>query len=105
MHDGLCLSGPPLPPSPTLRVVNATDLQLLWDEPFTSEGYIIKQYDISVRTSNEIQSVVITDRIFSWSRNITAQTCEELLFTVTATNDVGDSETASISGEFPIGKS
>ena len=105
LHDGLCLSGPPLPPSPTLRVVNATDLQLLWKEPFTSEGYGIKQYNVSVRRSNNTQAFMITDRVFDWSRDDIAQSCEELHFTVTATNDIGNSETANISGEFPVGKS
>ena len=105
VHDGLCLSGPPLPPSPILRVVNATDLQLRWEEPFTSEGFGIKQYNVSVRTSNETQSFEITDRVFDWSRDDIAQSCEELNFTVTATNDIGNSETANISWEFPVGKS
>ena len=105
MHDGPSLAGPPLPPSPVLRVVNATDLQLLWEEPFTSEGYGIKQYDISVETSNNTQAFVITDRVFDWSRESIAQNCERLYFTVSATNEVGESETSNISGEFPVGKS
>ena len=96
-------TGPPLPPSPALRVVNATTLQLSWKDPFTPEGHQIQNFTVSVL--NYTEEHVIFERVFNLSRESIAQTCEELHFTVIATNDVGESQAADISGEFPISKS
>ena len=100
-------TGPPLPPSPELRAVNATTLQLSWEDPFTVEGFGIDYFTVFVkRLDYEEETHVIFERGFYLSRvEGIAQTCEESNFTVTATNAVGESETADISGEFPFGKS
>ena len=108
--------GPPLPPHPKFRVVNATHIEVQWDKPFALPEVDVQKYTLSIiNTSSENSSTineqynVSADTAYPIRHYINnggniAMECVCLRFIVTATNDAGTSEEGSVTGGFPIGR-
>ena len=110
-------TGPPSPPDPQLHILNATILQLSWLPPFTWEDYPIVNYTIQIhnRDTGEVmnRTIDVTSTSMFVMSPVTfndstphgevVQRCEELVFTVYATSNIGQSEPGEINGGFPIG--
>ena len=110
-------TGPPSPPEPQLHVLSATAIQISWLPPFSWEEYPIVNYTVQVRNriSGEITNLTVNVRSTeTLSRTVTfiyttphggvVQDCEELVFSVSAANNIGWSSPAVVTGGFPIGK-
>jgi len=110
-------TGPPSLPDPQLHMLNATTLQISWLPPFTWEDYPIVNYTIQIHNR-------ATGNVMNWTINVTStsvvavspvtfnyssphgevsQRCEELVFTVYAVSNIGQSEPGVVNGGFPIG--
>ena len=104
--------GPPLALSPSITEHSPTSFQLSWERSFTLEGYDIEYYTVRIQNTvtNEEETRVInaTDEELYYlqfaKEGGIAEECVELVFTVTATNTIGESEPSVISGGYPIGK-
>ena len=110
--------GPPLSPDPHLCMFSATTIQLSWLPPFSWADYPIVNYTVQVHnratgevisstvntTSTEMISM-ITPVTFTYNtpQGGVVQTCEELVFSVSAASNVGWSSPAVVTGGFPIG--
>ena len=92
-----------------MSVLNATTLQVSWDPPFTFPGHEILHYDITVENKTTGEAIIDSQRILVaeeralYVNGEMAQKCNELAFTVTATNDLGESDPTTVSGWLPIG--
>ncbi len=98
--------GPPLPPGVRTSLVSAIEIQLEWEETFTSQGYPILNYTVvetEVASGRRMQYISST---LNHYRNIpsVATQCIDIEFAVIATNSVGDSNAATVVTGFPIGK-
>ena len=110
-------TGPLSPPDPQLHMLNATTLQLSWLPPFTWVDYPIVNYSIQVynRVTEDVMNrtinvtspwlVAVSPVTFNISipHGEVVQRCEELVFAVIATNNIGQSEPGVVNGGFPIG--
>ena len=88
--------------------MNATALQLSWDSPFTWPEYEILNYTVRMenRSSGITEGPVVlspTDLTHTLTTTAPAQHCAELRFSVTASNALGDSAPAVVTGGFPKG--
>ena len=89
--------------------MNATILQLSWDSPFTWPEYEILNYTVKMenRSSGVTERPVVlspTDLTYTLTASAPAQHCAELRFNVTASNALGNSAPAVVTGGFPKGK-
>ena len=102
------LPGPPLPPAPTLRVINSTALEVEWDEPFTWDEFPIQQYAVTMHNSSSDsppQPMTVDDHSMLVTLDAETMTCSELTFEVTATNSNGESTPGTTeAGGFPVGE-
>ena len=111
-------AGPPLPPDPHLYMFSATTIQLSWLPPFSSAEYPIVNYTVQVHnraTGDAMNSTInaTSTEMFSMTTPVTfihnmahgrvMQNCEELVFIVSAANNIGWSSPAVVTGGFPIG--
>ena len=105
-------TGPPSPPDPQLHILNTTTLQLSWLPPFTWEDYPIVNYTIQIHNRatrdvmNRIMNATAMSPVtfnYSTPHGEVVQRCEELVFTVYASSNIGQSEPGEINGGFPIG--
>ena len=105
----VCLSGPPLPPAPQLQELNATQLEVFWQEPFTWNLFPILSYNLTVYNTSSNTSNTYTLPGNETSMVITRETetrvCSQLMFKVSARNGEGESSEGTISGGFPVGES
>ena len=88
--------------------MNATILQLSWGPPFTWPEYEILRYTVRMENSSSgttAEPVVLspTDLTYTLTTSAPAQHCAELRFNVTASNALGDSAPAVVTGGFPKG--
>ena len=95
-----------------VSVLNATTLQASWDTPFTFAGHEILHYDITVENKTTGDTIIDRWRVLAAEERVVsvsspdgkiARKCDEITFTVTATNDLGESDPTSVSGWLPIG--
>ena len=105
----LWIEGGPAPPNVSLRVVNATTLQLSWDPPFTWPEYKLLNYTVRMenRRSNITAEPVVlppSDLTYTLTASSPVQHCADLRFNITASNALGDSAPAVVTGGFPKGK-
>ena len=103
------IEGGPATPNVSLDVVNATTLQLSWDPPFTWPEYEILNYTVRMenRSSGITEGPVVlspTDLTYTLTTSAPVQHCAKLRFNVTASNALGDSPPAVVTGGFPKGK-
>ncbi len=110
MH-GFCLwfifLGPPPPPNPMLVIQDIFIIR--WDPVFSWSEYPVTGYRVTLLRSNGQQLLDQTGS--STSINITLQQaslfgalleeCEELVFSVSAINELGEGEQGSITGGLP----
>lgn len=105
-------AAPLLPPTPEVLVINATVLQLTWEPPFAWSEYPVLNYTVRMHNSSSpepctwtrtIPATVNTVEVFS-SESAVSVYCHELVFYVTATNDIGESNQGIIRGGFPVGE-
>lgn len=104
----LTIIGSPVPvPGVRLEVFNATALLFHWDQPFSWENYPILQYNVSLVNTSDGEN--LRDELYPNTTNCMIhqipqleQVCAELLFTITAANDIGKSEASGITGGYPI---
>ena len=88
--------------------MNATTLQLSWDPPFTWPEYEILRYTVRMENRSSgitAEPVVLspTDLTYTLTTSAPVQHCAELRFNVTASNALGDSDPAVVTGGFPKG--
>ena len=106
----LCLLfpiGPPPPPNPVLVIQDT--LIIRWDPVFSWPEYPVTGYRVMLLRSNGQK--LLDQRLNSTSISISLQQaslfgvfleeCEELVFSVSATNDLGEGEQGSITGGLP----
>ena len=95
-----------------VSVLNPTTLQASWDPPFTFPGHEILHYDITVENKTTGETIIDRWRVLGAEERVVsvsspdgeiARKCNEITFTVTATNDLGESDPTSVSGWLPIG--
>ena len=89
--------------------MNATILQLSWDPPFTWPEYEILRCTVRMENRSSgitAEPVVLTptDLTYTLTASAPAQQCAELRFNVTASNALGDSAPAVVTGGFPKGE-
>ena len=104
-------AAPPLPPAPEVLMINATVLQLTWEPPFVWSEYPVLNYTVRMHSSSPepstwtrtIPATVNTVEVFS-SESAVSVYYHELVFYVTATNDIGESCQGIIHGGFPVGE-
>ncbi|KAL5500456.1 hypothetical protein EMCRGX_G012020 [Ephydatia muelleri] len=110
-YASLTIAGPPLTPSPEFRILNATQLIIAWDKPFTWTSvadilyYTVRMYNSSSQQSMNWTdfSVATTDKYAHYlTAGNVADQCTELTFDVSATSIVGQSKYGSVKGGFPI---
>ena len=97
--------GPPLPPGVRTSLVSAIEIQLEWDEPFTSQGYPILNYTVvetEVVSGRRMQFISSTLNHYRNTSSVATQ-CIDIEFAVIATNSVGDSNATTVVTGFPIG--
>ena len=110
-------AGPPSPPEPQLHVFSATAIELSWLPPFSWVDYPIVNYTVkvhSIATGEVTNSTVYAKSTEMLSSTVTfihtsphggvVQDCEQLVFSVSAANNIGWSSQAVVTGGFPIGK-
>ncbi len=99
--------GPPPPPNPVLVIQDT--LIIRWDPVFSWPEYPVIGYRVTLLRSNGQQ--LLGQTVISTSINITLQQaslfgafldeCEELVFSVSAINELGEGEQGSITGGLP----
>ncbi len=85
--------------------MSAIEIQLEWDEPFTSQGYPILNYTVvetKVASGRHKQFISTTLNHYHNTSSVATQ-CIDIEFAVIATNSVGDSNAATVVTGFPIG--
>ena len=103
-------AGPPLPPHPTMTLLNATTLQLNWNKPFTWTAvadilnYTVRMYNSSGDQWRNWTVGPFVNAIAVVKEGGMVDQCAELSFDVSATNVVGESRILTVSGGFPIGE-
>ena len=107
----LC-AAPPLPPAPEVLLTNATVLQLSWEPPFTWSEYPVLNYTVRMHNisstgqytwTRTISAAVNTMEVIS-SGSTVSLSYHELVFYVTARNDIGESCQGVVHGGFPVGE-
>ena len=105
-------AGTPSPVRLAVSVLNATTLQVSWDPPFTFPGHEILHYNITVVIKTTGETIIDRQRVLGAEERVVsvsspdgeiARKCNEITFTVTATNDLGEGDPTSVSGWLPIG--
>jgi len=98
--------GPPLPPALTISQPSPLEIQVLWDEPFTSQNYPVLNYTVEITKLATGSSVVFTSSTPDHTQAVSsvATECREIKIEVWATNAVGKSDPAAISTGFPVGR-
>ncbi len=113
MHTSLFSSctppGRPSPVNPRLQYLTATTLRVLWEPPFTWEGYGITEYEVLVKNMTSGEKIVNRNVLgprfeLEAPMGLTASTCNELKVSVVAKTDLGASDPAVLPVWFPIGK-
>ena len=105
-------TGAPLPPSLQYEVIDENTLEVLWEEPFTTEGFPITSYYLRVVDGNQTNETALTDIALSadtFSFNVTrmvlnSSSCTNLTFQLWAENSVANSSIGVTYGTFPSGK-
>ena len=97
----------PLPPNVTLELTSWNTMQLSWDTPFSTEGYLILKY-IVYTTNTTTEQRKRTDIYPSSDTEThtiqdTPSDCHKLQFEVLAENSVGTSTAGEVTGGFPAG--
>ena len=100
--------GPPSTPDPRVKVLNYTALELSWDEPFAQPGYGTLFYTVNVINAVSgapagLYQVIANRFVFANNETTGALGCTLLIFSVTATNQIGVSGGGNISSGFPVG--
>ena len=110
-NNGFCLRlflpiGPPPPPNPVLAIQDT--LIIKWDPVFSWPEYPVTGYRVTLLRSNGQK--LLDQTVISTSINITLQQaslfgafleeCEELVFSVSAINELGEGKQGSITGGF-----
>ena len=106
----LFLLGPPSPPVPLLEYIAYNNsLKVSWEPVFAWQDYPIIGYNVTV-TNSRRQILINTQTISNEAivlldalPNLGLGNCEEIVFTVTATNSLGSSKPGNASGGFPNG--
>eukprot|EP00731_Ephydatia_muelleri_P011593 Em0006g487a len=102
------IAGPPLPPHPTMTLLNATTLQLNWNKPFTWTAvadilnYTVRMYNSSGDQWRNWTVGPFVNAIAVVKEGGMEDQCAKLSFDVSATNVVGESRILTVSGGFPI---
>ena len=102
-------TGPPLPPHPTFRVVNATHIEVKWDKPYANPEFDIQSYTLTIinmRTNTTEVHTYMADTTYPIRHLVNnggdiSNECHYVRFNVTATNVAGTSQTGSVVGSFP----
>ena len=103
-------TGAPLPPSLQYEVLDGNTLEVLWEEPFTAEGFPITSYYLRVVDDNQTNETVLIDEALSADThtfNLTQMAptdCKNLTFKLWAENSVGNSSAGVAYGAFPSSK-
>ena len=103
----LFLLGPPPSPVPLLEFIAHNSVRVKWDPVFTWQDYPIIGYNVTVKDSARqiliIRQTLSKEAIISLDEllNLGMENCEELVFTVTASNSLGHSQPGDVSGGFP----
>eukprot|EP00731_Ephydatia_muelleri_P011591 Em0006g485a len=103
----LVIAGPPLTPNSALSVLNATVLQLSWEKPFTwtevanITNYTVTMYNDSSQEWKNWTFDPSLNKLAIVGRDVALE-CVVLLFEVSASNAVGESQASSVNGGFPI---
>lgn len=107
MHDETAhmFIGPPPPPTLVLEVI-AESLIVRWDPVFSSLEYPVTEYTLSVsRSTGELLHTRTMTNLTTFVEvypNVTnGEECEEFVFSVSATNELGEGEGGNIMGGFP----
>ena len=81
---------------------------MLWDEPFTWKTFPILDYEITVSNDSEPASSWMYTKTEHHRLNMTQDTvmtaCFNLIFKVSARNEIGISEFGNVTGGFPVGE-
>ena len=97
-----------MPPSPNLKVLSSSQLELQWEIPYSHESYPVQRYDIQIFNASSghkfDNSVTQNKYVYNSVDGNTATQCDLLIFTITAVSELGKSAPAEVSGGFPIGK-
>lgn len=98
-----------MPPYVHLAVMDKYTLQVQWDEPFTTQGYPITMYHVSVANFDQTltNGALNPDTriyIYSISTESSFTNCTNLTFSVRAENNIGISIPGTINGAFPVSK-
>ncbi len=104
----LLTKGPPPPPNPTMKVIEDT-LTVQWDPVFSWPEYPVIGYKVTLIRSNGQQ--LYNQTTHSTNISISLQQanilganlgeCEELVFSVSAINALGEGEHGNITGGLP----
>lgn len=96
-------------PNSALSVLNATVLQLSWEKPFTwtevanITNYTVTMYNGSSQEWKNWTFDPSLNKLAIVGRDVALE-CVVLVFEVSASNAVGESQASSVNGGFPIGK-
>ena len=105
-------TGPPLSPHPRFRIVNCSHVEVSWDKPYAHPDFDVENYTLTVSYTKDNRTEVYNIsgdaaypiRQFLSNGGRIPDGCENILFSVTATNAVGTSEAGVVVGGFPIGE-
>ena len=106
------VAAPPLSPTPEVQLINATALLLSWEPPFTWSEYPLLNYTVRMHNTSSgeqfawvrmIPATVTTYEVFS-SGGMISSSYHELVFSVTASNDLGESTEGTVYSGFPVGE-
>ena len=100
-------TGPPSNPQPRTKVINSTELELSWDEPFAQPGFGTSNYTIRVLNFSSgavvgVYSVHANRFSFAGAGSVG---CSLLRFYVSAVNQIGASGEGYIQSGYPVGNS
>lgn len=108
----LCTGPPQIPNIKIQYSANGNAFNITWHEPFVHEQYPITNYTLTVlnQTSGETRNIIIPPNgeelqqvIPRESDEVFYNVCDQLVVTLTACNQLGESETATVLLGFPIG--
>lgn len=97
-----------MPPNPNLKVLSPTQLEILWDIPYSHESDPIEHYNIQIMNTSSGRksehSITQNRYVYTTEDGNAAKKCQWFVFNVTAVSVSGQSMPGNVSGGFPIGK-
>ena len=106
-------AGPPLSPHPKFHIVNYSHIEVKWNKPYAHPDFDVENYTLTITYleddgRSEVYTISAdTDypiRYSLYNEGVIPKKCEDIQFSVTATNAAGISEAGVVVGGFPIGE-